>query len=212
MTHRFSALMFTPAVRAAQEAQGSRRAYERLDAAEADPKDTLTAPERAFIAARDSFYLASVSETGWPYVQHRGGPPGFLKVLDDKTIGFADFRGNRQYVSVGNLAGSDRVSLILMDYPHQRRLKLLGHARTVSGEADAAILAALEDPAYGARVERGIVIALEAFDWNCPQHITPRFTQAEIAQAAAPLWQRLHAAETERDTLRAELALLKAKG
>ena len=216
MTHRFSALMFTPAVRAVQEALGSRRAYERLDAPEADPRDTLTQAERAFIAARDSFYLASVSETGWPYVQHRGGPPGFLKVLDDKTpgparteIGFADFRGNRQYVSVGNLNGNDRVSLILMDYPHQRRLKLLGHARAVSLQDHPETIARLEDAAYAAKVERGIVIQLEAFDWNCPQHITPRFTQAEIAQAAAPLWQRLHAAETERDTLRAELALLR---
>jgi len=209
MTHRFSHLMFTPAVRAVQEALGSRRAYERLDAPEADPRDTLGEAERAFIAARDSFYLASVSETGWPYVQHRGGPPGFLKCLDDKTLGFADFRGNRQYVSVGNLNGNDRVSLILMDYPHQRRLKLLGHARTVSLESDPETIARLEDAAYAAKVERGIVIALEAFDWNCPQHITPRFTQGEIAQAAAPLWQRLHAAETERDTLRAELALLK---
>lgn len=201
--------MFTPAVRAVQEALGSRRAYERLAAPEADPRDTLGEAERAFIAARDSFYLASVSETGWPYVQHRGGPPGFLKVLDEKTLGFADFRGNRQYVSVGNLDGNDRVSLILMDYPHQRRLKLLGHARTVSLQDHPETIARLEDAAYAAKVERGIVIQLEAFDWNCPQHITPRFTQAEIAQAAAPLWQRLHAAETERDTLRAELALLK---
>lgn len=202
--------MFTPAVRAVQQALGSRRAYERLDAPEADPRDALGEAERAFIAARDSFYLASVSETGWPYVQHRGGPPGFLKVLDDKTLGFADFRGNRQYVSVGNLNGNDRVSLILMDYPHQRRLKLLGHARTVSIQDHPETIARLEDAAYAAKVERGIVIQLEAFDWNCPQHITPRFTQAEIAAAAAPLWQRLHAAEEERDTLRAELALLKA--
>ena len=211
MTHRFSHLMFTPAVRAVQEALGSRRAYERLDAPEADPRDTLGEAERAFIAARDSFYLASVSETGWPYVQHRGGPPGFLKVLDERTLGFADFRGNRQYVSVGNLKGNDRVSLILMAYPHQRRLKLLGHARAVSLQDHPETIARLEDAAYAAKVERGIVIALEAFDWNCPQHITPRFTQAEIAQAAAPLWQRLHAAETERDTLRAELALLKSQ-
>jgi len=132
MTHRFSHLMFSPAVRAVQQEQGSRRAYERLDAPEAEPRDTLGEAERAFIAARDSFYLANVSETGWPYVQHRGGPPGFLKVLDDRTLGFADFRGNRQYVSVGNVGGNDRVSLILMDYPHQRRLKLIGHARVVS--------------------------------------------------------------------------------
>lgn len=211
MTHRFAELMFTPAVRAVQQAEGSRRAYERLDAPEAEPRDTLGEAERAFIAARDSFYMASVSETGWPYVQHRGGPPGFLKVLDEKTLGFADFRGNRQYVSVGNFTGNDRVALILMDYPHQRRLKLIGHARTVSLQDHPETIAQLEDPAYAARVERGLVIRLEAFDWNCPQHITPRFTQAEIAQASAPLWQRLHAAEAERDALRAELARLKGE-
>ncbi|MFT3809038.1 MAG: pyridoxamine 5'-phosphate oxidase family protein [Micropepsaceae bacterium] len=161
MTHSFSQLMFTPSVRAEQEAQGSRRAYERLDAPQADPRDTLGEAERAFIAARDSFYMASVSETGWPYVQHRGGPPGFLKCLDDRALGFADFRGNRQYVSVGNLKGNDRVSLILVDYPHQRRLKLIGHARQAGDPETLAMLqeGRLEDPAYAARVERGIVIA-----------------------------------------------------
>ena len=217
MTHRFAELVFTPHVKALQAEDGSRASYARFEEPGFPARDRLTPKEAEFIAERDSFYMATVSETGWPYVQHRGGPPGFLKVLDDKTpgparteIAFADFRGNRQYVSVGNLNGQTQVSLILMDYPHQRRLKLLGHARTVSLQDHPETIARLQDAAYAAKVERGIVIQLEAFDWNCPQHITPRFTQAEIAQAAAPLWQRLHAAETERDTLRAELALLRA--
>ena len=157
MTHRFLEIATTPAVRAAQEAQGCRRAYARQEEG-APHHDRLGDSEAAFIAARDSFYMASVSETGWPYVQHRGGPPGFLKVLDDKTLGFADFRGNRQYVSVGNLGSNDRVSLILVDYPHQRRLKLIGRARLVTAQTEPETLTRLEDPAYAARVERGIVI------------------------------------------------------
>ena len=154
--------------------------------------DRLGPAEAAFLAARDSFYMATVSETGWPYVQHRGGPPGFLKVLDEQTIGFADFRGNRQYVSVGNLAGDDRVALILVDYPHRRRLKILGRARPVTAAEDPATAASgWRLPGYRAKVERGLLIAVEAFDWNCPQHLTPRFTGAEIAAAVAPLHARI---------------------
>ena len=163
------------------------------------------AEEAEFIAERDSFYMATVGENGWPYVQYRGGPKGFLRVLDASTLGFADFRGNRQYVSVGNLRADDRVSLILVDYPRRRRLKILGRARAVDAAQDPGIVAHLGDPAYRARVERGIVIAVEAFDWNCPQHITPRFTEAEIGAMAAPLVTRLREAEAERDRLRALL-------
>ena len=202
MTHRFSTLMFTPHVKAIQEEQGSRASYARFEAPGAPARDRLEEHEEAFIAARDSFYMATVSETGWPYVQHRGGPAGFLKVLDDRTLGFADYRGNRQYVSVGNLATDDRVSLFLMDYPNQRRLKLLGHARTIDAESDPALLARLQDH-YPAKVERGIVIALEGFDWNCPQHITPRFTQDELAEALAPVRARIEALEAENAALRA---------
>ena len=187
MSHRFAELAFTDRVKAIQEQEGSRASYARFEGGEPH-HDRLGAAEAAFLATRDSFYLATVSETGWPYVQHRGGPPGFLKVLDEATIGFAEFRGNRQYVSLGNLGGDDRVSLILVDYPHRRRLKILGHARPVD---DAATLARLTVPGYPAKVERGLLIAVAAFDWNCPQHLTPRFTEAEIAAAAAPLHARI---------------------
>ncbi|MFA6116930.1 MAG: pyridoxamine 5'-phosphate oxidase family protein [Sphingomonas sp.] len=202
MTHRFGALMFTPHVKALQEEQGSRASYARFEAPDAPARDRLETREIDFIAARDSFYMATVSETGWPYVQHRGGPPGFLKILDDRTLGFADYRGNKQYVSIGNLATDDRVSLFLMDYPNQRRLKLLGHARTVDAESDPALLARLQDH-YPAQVERGIVIALEGFDWNCPQHITPRFSEAELTEALAPIRARLAALEAENAALKA---------
>lgn len=187
MSHRFAELAFTDRVKSIQEQEGSRASYARFEGGEAH-HDRLGAAEAAFLEARDSFYLATVSETGWPYVQHRGGPPGFLKVLDEANIGFADFRGNRQYVSLGNLGGDDRVSLILVDYPRRRRLKILGHARPVD---DAATLARLAVPGYPAKVERGLLIAVAAFDWNCPQHLTPRFTEAEIAAAAAPLHARI---------------------
>ena len=199
MGHRFAELAFTPTVMAVQEHEGSRDSYRRLEGGEAH-HDRLGPAEASFIAARDSFYMATVSETGWPYVQHRGGPPGFLKVLGERTIGFADFRGNRQYVSVGNLLGDDRVALILVDYPNRRRLKILGRARAVTME-DAATLGRLDVPGYRAKIERGLVIAVEAFDWNCPQHLTPRFTTEEIAGAVALLHARI--AELEAALARA---------
>ena len=190
MGRHFAEIAFTDRVKAMQEVQGSRAGYARFEGAE-EPFDGLGPAEAAFLAARDSFYLATVSETGWPYVQHRGGPPGFVRVLDERTIGFADFRGNRQYVSVGNLAGDDRVALILVDYPRRRRLKVLGHARAVTAEDDPILLRRLEVEGYPAKVERGLIIAVAAFDWNCPQHITPRFTEAEIVAAIAPLHARI---------------------
>jgi len=209
MALRFAELMFTDHVKAEQEKAGSRQSYARMELPQAPSRDRLGPGEEAFIAERDSFYMASVTETGWPYVQHRGGPPGFLKVLDERTFGFADFRGNRQYVSLGNLKTSDRVALFLMDYPNQRRLKVLGHAREVTIEDEPELVAKLRDPAYTAVVERGIVITIEGFDWNCPQHITPRFTESEVQAALAPLVERLKAAEAQRDALAARLA---AKG
>jgi uncharacterized protein len=195
MSRAYSDIAFTPAVRAMQTRMGSRGAYAPLDQT-SDRRDALGAQEAEFIEARDGFYQATVSETGWPYVQFRGGPAGFLKVLDAKTIGYADFRGNVQYISVGNLQGNDRVSILLMDYANQRRLKILGRVRLMSELDDSDLLARLELPHYRARVERAVVITVEAFDWNCPQHITPRFTEAEIDEATAPL--------------RAELARLQA--
>lgn len=195
MGNQFAEIAFTPSVREVQESLGSRKAYAQMAQGE-DRNQELGAQETAFIAARDSFYMASVSETGWPYVQHRGGPQGFLKVLAPKTIGFADYRGNRQYVSVGNLSQDDRVALILMDYPNRARLKVLGHARIVAAD-ESKLLEALDTPRYGARVERGFVINVAAFDWNCPQHITPRFTEAEVESVIGTLKARLTDLEKE---------------
>lgn len=195
MTNRFADLAFTPAVRAAQESLGSRKAYAKSEGGPVH-HDRLGEAEAGFIAARDSFYMASVSETDWPYIQHRGGPAGFVKVLDGRTLGFADFRGNRQYVSLGNLAGNDRVALFFMDYPHQARLKLLGRTRAVAADQEAELIARLAMPGYPAKIERGVLISVEAFDWNCSQHITPRFTAAEVAVGVAPLKQRIRELES----------------
>jgi hypothetical protein len=183
MGHRFAELMFTESVREVQEAKGSRAGYADWESGE-DFNHVLGDHETAFLQARDSFYMASVSETGWPYVQHRGGPAGFVRVLDERTIGFADFSGNRQYVSVGNLRRDDRVALFFMDYRSRSRLKLLGRVRLVE---DADLLSKLEVTDYRARVERGVLIHVEAFDWNCPQHITPRYTESEVQVLMASL-------------------------
>ena len=181
MGHKFAELAFTDSVKNIQSDQGSRKSYARMEVGD-DYNDVLGPNEAQFIAARDSFYMATVSETGWPYVQHRGGPTGFVKVLDDRTLGFADFRGNRQYVSAGNLSRNDRVSLFFMDYPNKTRLKLLGRVRTLE-PAEQGILQKLSlDDRHQVRTERGFLISVEAFDWNCPQYITSRFTRAEVDQ------------------------------
>ena len=197
MSRKFADIAFTPNVKKAQEDNGSRRSYARLERREVH-SEVLGPSETTFIAERDNFYMATVSETGWPYIQHRGGPPGFVRVLDQTTIGFADFRGNRQYVTVGNLKANDRVSMIFMDYPNRARLKIFGRARLI-GLDENDILGRLSLPAYKAVVERGFLINIEAFDWNCPQHITPRFTPAEIEKAVAPLHQRIAVLEAELD-------------
>jgi uncharacterized protein len=183
MARAFSRIAFTPSVRRAQERYGSRAAYARLDA---DPqaRDCLTPRDHAFIENVDTFFMASVGETGWPYVQHRGGPPGFLKVLDERTLGFADFAGNRQYISTGNLAHHARVMLILMDFAHRGRLKVWGRCRIVHEADDPELLARLEVPTYRARVERAYVVTVEACDINCPQHITQRYSREELARMA----------------------------
>lgn len=185
MAHQFAKIAFTESVREVQTMNNSRENYSGLDNGE-DHNHILGERETTFIQARDSFYMASVSETGWPYVQHRGGPTGFMRVLDEKTIGFADFAGNRQYVSVGNLRKDDRVSLFFMDYPMRTRLKLLGRVKLIDKD-DSDVLPRLEVDDYRARVERGFTISVEAFDWNCPQHITPRFTEAEIEKRVTEL-------------------------
>jgi len=194
----------TPSVRAAQAAMGSDHVWQDFKGHR--EFDRFTPDEAAFIARRDSFYMATVSETGWPYVQHRGGPPGFLKVVDEKTLAFADHRGNRQYISVGNLSADDRAALILMDYAHRARLKILAHVEAVTLDANPDVARLVAMPGYKAKPERILMLRLVAFDWNCPQHITPRFSEAEIAEATQPLRDRLAMLEAENAELRAKLA------
>ena len=209
MSYGFLDVAITPSVRAAQVAMGSDQLWQDFKGHRAF--DRFTADGVAFIAARDSFYIASVSETGWPYVQHRGGPVGFLRVLDERTLGFADYRGNRQYISLGNLSADDRVSLILMDYPGRRRMKIYARTEPSDLDGDPALAARLATPGYKAKPERGYLLHLEHFDWNCPQHITPRFTEAEIAAATQPMLSRLDGLETENATLRVRLATMEGK-
>lgn len=186
MARAFADITFTNSVKAAQGLYGSRENNRGFELAE-DPRNTLGAAETEFIHARDSFYQATVGENGWPYVQHRGGAAGFIKVLDERTLGYADFRGNRQYISVGNINSDDRISLIFMDYANQRRLKIWGRAKVVHENENPELIAQLEDPSYRARIERAVVIHVEAYEWNCPQHITRRFTEAEIRETFDPL-------------------------
>lgn len=207
MARAFPEIAFTPTVRRHQAAHGSAKAYERMLSAEAPRDDALGPEEAAFVAARDGFYQATVSETGWPYVQFRGGPAGFLKVLDAKTVAYADFRGNRQYLSVGNLATDDRVALILMDYPNRRRLKILGRARI---DEDPGRIAALTVPGYRGRPERAVVIEVAGLDWNCPQHIPQRLTLEELEPHLAPVRAEIARLTAENDALEAALAAARA--
>jgi predicted pyridoxine 5'-phosphate oxidase superfamily flavin-nucleotide-binding protein len=203
MGRRFAELAFTPLVKTQQEKHGSRSAYERVENS-VIPGAQLGQPEQEMIRTRDSFYMASVSETGWPYIQHRGGPKGFLHVLDDQTIGFADLRGNKQYISLGNLQHNDRVALFLMDYPSQSRLKILGHAEFHEDDATAReLLETLRMPEEKTPAERVILIHVEAFDWNCQQHITPRYTQEELTRILDPMRRHIEALEEENARLRA---------
>jgi predicted pyridoxine 5'-phosphate oxidase superfamily flavin-nucleotide-binding protein len=202
MGRRFAELAFTPLVREQQEKHGSRHLYERVEQS-ADVGDRLGDAERAFIGERDGFYMSSVTETGWPYVQYRGGPAGFLHVLDERTIGFADFRGNKQYISTGNLLHDDRVAIFLMDYPNQSRLKILGRAKIYEGDAEARrLIETLRVPEERSPVERALLIRVEAFDWNCPQHITPRYSEQELTKILEPMRRRLQDLEAENNRLR----------
>ncbi|WP_229721813.1 pyridoxamine 5'-phosphate oxidase family protein [Marinobacterium nitratireducens] len=167
--------------------------------------DRFTQSEADFIAARDSFYLSTVSETGWPYIQHRGGPQGFLKVLDERTLAFADYRGNRQYISAGNATSNRRACLFLMDYPNRARLKMYVHIETIAPESDPDLLEVVASAEYRAKIERIFRLRLEGFDWNCPQHIRPRFTEQEIAGLVRPLQERLALLESENVRLRSRL-------
>lgn len=195
MAKNFAALAFTPAVKEMQEKLGSRTTYARVE------RDTfvdgLTESERNFIAQRDSFYMATVGENGYPYIQHRGGPKGFLKVLDTKRLGFIDFKGNMQYISVGNLATNNKVSLFLMDYPSQTRLKILATAEIIALKDNPELHHLLDLDAYKFRPERMMVFTIDAYDWNCPQHITPRYTVEDIETALAP--KRAYIAKLEAE-------------
>src|SRR5262249_30504800 len=194
--------VFPPAARRAQAERGSAQAYDKRIAA--GFPDQVTPELAAFIGELDSAFLATVSAAGAPYIQHRGGPKGFIKVLDDKTLGFADFAGNRQYITISNLAGNDRAYLFLLDFAERRRIKVWGRTRVV--EDDPALLARLAEPGYRARPERAILFTVEAWDVNCTQHITPRFTEAEVAAALGPMRDRIMQLEAENAQLRAALA------
>jgi predicted pyridoxine 5'-phosphate oxidase superfamily flavin-nucleotide-binding protein len=198
MTSAFRNIAVTPRVKAAQQANG----VSLTTGHPGEPDgDRFSDTEAQFVAQRDSFYIATVSESGWPYVQHRGGPPGFLRMIDDRTLAFADFRGNRQYVTVGNLAGDERAALILMDYPRRRRLKIYARIEQRDLAADRDLAAKLALPDYRARSERGLLLHLAAFDWNCPQHITPRFSETELIESLAPLNAYLQQLEAENRAL-----------
>jgi hypothetical protein len=195
MAKNFAEIAFTQSVKAQQEKYGSRKSYSRMETLVRGTE--LSFNEADFIAERNSFYLATVGENGYPYVQFRGGPAGFLKVLDSKTLAYADFRGNMQYISVGNLSRNDKAALILMNYPRRQRLKIYARIEVVEAQDAPELIAQLQDPAYDAKVERAMLLRVEAFDWNCPQHITPRYTLVEIEAGTEPLRNRIKELEAE---------------
>ncbi|AEW96646.1 MULTISPECIES: pyridoxamine 5'-phosphate oxidase family protein [Streptomycetaceae] len=201
---RYAHLAYTESVRQVQQEQGSALAARRR-LAEGDEPERMGDAEAAFIGSRDGFYLASVSETGWPYVQFRGGPPGFVHVLDDRTLGYADVRGNRQYITTGNVRADGRVALFFMDYPRQARLKIFGHAHTRATAEDPHLTERLSAPRTDGNVERLMLIRVEGFNWNCHQHITPRYSEAELARVLAPFRARMAELEEENRVLRARV-------
>lgn len=190
MGHKFAEFMFTPSVKEMQSEQGSRNSYAKVESGK-DFNQYLSEHEAEFIAQRDSFYMASVSESQWPYVQHRGGPKGFIRVLDASTLGFSDFRGNRQYVSAGNFRSNNRVSLFFMDYLNRRRLKLIGRISVVD-DSDLETLSKLSVDPNEAKSERSFLIHVDAFDWNCPKYITPLFSEDDVKKLIQPLLDENH--------------------
>jgi predicted pyridoxine 5'-phosphate oxidase superfamily flavin-nucleotide-binding protein len=195
MAKNFAEIAFTESVKAQQERYGSRQQYAPMETLARGT--ILTFAEIEFITARDSFYLATVGENGYPYVQFRGGPSGFLRVIDGQTLGYADFRGNRQYITVGNLHQNERAALILMDYANRARLKIYARIEVISATDRPELMEKLRVPGYSAKLERAMLLHVEAFDWNCQQHITPRFTMEEIREINAPLYEHITKLETE---------------
>ena len=213
MSRAFADIAFTPSVKAAQTRYGSREANRGFEMAP-DKRDHLEARDTEFIMKRDSFYQSTVSEHGWPYVQHRGGPEGFLKIIDTKTLAYADFSGNAQYLSVGNLCANDKIALILVDYANRRRLKIWGRAKIVHEHEQADLFKKLADPLYQAPIERAVVITVEALEFNCPKHIKPRYNEQEVQEYVGELTgqvkrlkQQLGAKRREIDSLKDALAL-----
>jgi predicted pyridoxine 5'-phosphate oxidase superfamily flavin-nucleotide-binding protein len=202
MVKNFADIAFTDSVKAQQEQHGSRQQYARMDRMARGT--TLTIAETEFIAARDGFYLATIGETGYPYVQFRGGPPGFLRVIDVKTLGYADFRGNRQYITVGNLDQNNRAALILMDYANRSRLKIYARIEVINAKDRPELMERLLVQGYDAKIERAMLLHVEAFDWNCPQHIAPRFTMEEIRAMNTPLYDHVAKLEAELIRLKAQ--------
>ena len=197
MGGRHAPLTFAPRVKDIQESLGSRKSYAILEAKATGEPYKLTARESEFLSGGRSFYLATVSEDDWPYVQHRGGPVGFLRVLDDRRLAVADFSGNKLYITAGELAGNDRVSLFVMHYANRRCLKIMGRAQIVDPAADPVLAAQVGEPGEGAPIERIIIITGEAFDWNCNQYITQRFAENELAPVLAPYLERIATLEAE---------------
>ena len=196
MTDRYLEIATSEAVKDLQERWGSRSAYSRFESGPLT-SNQLGPEEIAFIEAQDSFFLASLNESGWPYIQHRGGPPGFLKVLGNNQLGFPDFKGNRQYLSFGNILKNPRVSLFLIDYPARARLKIFGNAKLVEGDNVPDALREMENEPGATAIERGVIIQVEAFHWNCPKYIVPRFTEAQVRTVVDPLVKRIKDLEAE---------------
>ena len=196
MANKFHDIAFTDAVKAVQERYGTRRHYAKLEG-RPDSNDKIGDAETDFIESRDGFYLATANKDGQPYIQFRGGRAGFLKVLDDRTIGYADFRGNLQYISVGNASVNAKVALFLMDYPSRSRLKILGEIEFFEASGRPDLIEKLADPTYEAKVERAAVIHVKGLEWNCPQHITPRYTMDEVKAMIQPVYEHIESLETE---------------
>lgn len=203
MVNKFYDIAFTPSVKASQKHYGSRKHFEKFDGQTPD-EPILSEIEIDFISHSDGFYMATVGEQNQPYIQFRGGKTGFLKVLNNKTLGFADFRGNLQYISIGNLSVNNKVALFLMDYANQKRLKIFAEAEVRDAESAPEVIENLKDSDYKAVIERAIILNIKGFSWNCPQHITPRYTIEQIKTMTQPLYEHI-------EKLEAEIEILKSK-